>query len=392
MFPCGRAGRWIVGALVVAAVPARAAAQTTAAPPRGVQASVTATTVYDDNVLGQPVAAADEILRLTPSFSVTGGKPRLNLTGSVTFDAERFQSHRDLTTMQARQVETFSGSFRAAPHTTLSFNAGRSSTTNPAELNTLTALNIGRQRASRWQGGSSLHRVLGPTSTLDFGYDLSRDRLSGGTATTTHAVDVRLAKQPSQHSDIYVRVNGRRFEFGAAGTAPVLSTFTNAGWSAHGKSAHVTAEAGVQRTNGAMGSTVDFSAGRKFGQTDLTAGYGRGVTTALGVTGTIAFDHVQVSAVYQGRPTMATAGGTGTGGLRMAARFGASRNQISTATSTSLQWAAELTKPLARMLAVQVSYDGSTQQMLAGALGPALGDIRRNRVTFTLAFLPWSPR
>jgi hypothetical protein len=353
---------------------------------------VTATTVYDDNVLGRPVAAADEILRVTPSFGLMIARPRLSMTGAVSFDAERYQTHRDLTTVQARQVGSFSGAFRAAPHTTLSWNAGQSSTTNPAELNTLTGLNIGRQRASRWQGGSTVKQLLGPHAALDAGYDVTRDQLSGGSVTTTQTVDLRLARQPSQHSDIYVRVNGRRFEFGAAGAAPVQSIFASGGWSAHGKSAHITTEGGVQQTNGVMGSAVDFSAGRKFGQTDLTAGYGRGVTTAIGVAGTIAVDHVQVSAVYQGRPTMRGPAGSGTGGVRMAARVGGSRNQLPTATSTSLQWSADLTKPLSRMLALQIGYDGSTQRAVLAAIGPLGGDIRRNRVTFTLAFLPWSPR
>jgi hypothetical protein len=76
----------------------------------------------------------------------------------------------------------------------------------------------------------------------------------------------------------------------------------------------------------------------------------------------------------------------------MAARVGGSRNQLPTATSTSLQWSADLTKPLSRMLALQIGYDGSSQRAVLAAIGPLGGDIRRNRVTFTLAFLPWSPR
>jgi hypothetical protein len=386
----GRVCRWLVGILVLAGLPARAAAQT--APREAVQASVTATTVYDDNVLGRAIPTADAILRLTPDLHLTLGRPHVTMAFGISFDAERYQTHQDLSTLLARQNGTLSATYQASPRTRWSWTADHSTTTNPMELNTLTALSIERQGASRWQGGSSVRHDIGRHTALDLGYDFNRDALSAGGVTTTHAVNAQLTRMPTVHTDFFLHATGRRFDFGTAGAPAVNSTLVAGGWSARGKSAHITAEAGVEATRVTLGSTVDVSVGRKFGQTDLSGGYGRGTTTAFGVVGAIVVDHFQCSAIYQGRPTMRTVAGHGTNGLRMGVRVGASRNLLPTGSSRGLQWSADLAKPLSSMLSLQLAYDGSTQQGPVGTLGAAGGNVRRNRLMFTLSFFPWSPR
>lgn len=392
MPPIVRAGRRLLGALLVAGVPVSASAQTAA--PRGpVQASVTTTTVFDDNVLGRATPTADAIVRVTPGLNLTLGRPHFRVAFGGSFDAEWYRMHQDLSTAQARQNGTLSVTYEASSRTTWSWTAGQSTTTNPMELNTLTALSIARQRASRWQGGSSVRHQLGRHSSVDLGYDVSRDALSAGNVTTTHTVNAQLTRQPTVHTDLFVHVTGRRFDFGAAGAAPAVnSTQATAGWSVHGKSAHLTAEGGVEAAGRAVRSTVEVSAGRKFSQTDVTGAYGRSTTTAFGVAGVIAVDHVRVGTVYQARPTMRTLAGHGPAGLRIAVNVGASRNQLPTGPTMSYQWSAEVARPLSRLLSVQIGYDGSTQQDALAALGAVGGDVRRNRVTFALSFFPWSPK
>ena len=388
-----RVGRWLVGGLVAAGLPARAAAQTVAAGPRdAVQASVTTTTVFDDNIFGRETAASDAILRVTPGLNLTLVRPHFGMAFGISFDAERYQTHQDLSSVQARQSGTWAASYRASPRTTWSWTADHSTTTNPTELNALTALNVDRQRASRWQGGSAVRQQAGQHAVFDLAYTFSRDALSAASVTTTHTVDARLTRKPTVHTDFFMHAAGRHFDFGKTGIAPVNSTLVTAGWAMHRKSAHLTAEGGVEASHLTLGSTVEVSAGWRFGQTDVTGGYGRGTTTAFGVAGTVAVDHVQGSVIYQGRPTVRAAAGHCTTGLHIGVRVGASRNLLPTGSSTGLQWAADLTRPISRTLSLQIGYDGSTQRGFAGTPGVVVGDVRRNRVMFALSFFPWSPR
>src|SRR5262249_30349918 len=134
-----------------------ASAQTPTAPQTTrstVQPTITASWVYDDNVFAQPTAAADQVLRVTPGLSLIRARPKMVLTGVYSFDAERYQQYTDLTTPNARQKGLFRGEFSPTTRRSFTINGGYYSTTNPAELNTITALTVARQRADRWQGGA----------------------------------------------------------------------------------------------------------------------------------------------------------------------------------------------------------------------------------------------
>jgi hypothetical protein len=364
------------------------------APTGGVQATLNATTLIDDNVFSQTLATADTILRLTPGVAVSRVRPRLSLTGSYSMDAERYGTHAELNTLQARQGGVFTAAFRATSRTSLSWMASQSSTLNPSEFNALTALTLGRVRAMRSQGSSILRHDLAKRTAFDIAYDFSRDELTETRIVTlTHGLDAHLTHQIGTRVSTYVRVNGRLFDFGTGPTPRVTSSLAAGGWTMRGRVTHATVEAGAQQTNGTWGYTAEATLGRTLGPADVLGSYGRGIATAIGVSGPVTSDHLQVRATFQRRAGASRGGGAGRATTRpqLGLAAGAFRSQLPSGQSNSYQWSVQLTQPLTRRLSLQGGYDAAIQRSRGGIL-PLVGEIRRNRLLFALSLSTGSVR
>jgi len=173
-------------ALAVLALTARtASAQATEPAPQTrstVQPTIGASIVFDDNVFAQQTSNADTVLRISPGLSLIRVRPKAIFTGTYFLDAEKYQRFTELTTPQARQNGMFLAEFNPTRRRFWSVTGGYFSTTNPAELNTITALTVTRQRADRLQGGAKFRQELSRRVTFETGYTATHDDfVNGGT-------------------------------------------------------------------------------------------------------------------------------------------------------------------------------------------------------------------
>jgi opacity protein-like surface antigen len=376
-----------------------AAAQTPTPPPaprNGVQPFVMVGVRFDDNVFSRSktAATADSILRVTPGVIAVRTRPTLTLSASYMLDAERYQDHPNLTTPQARQTGSLTMTLRPDARTAVVLRSGYFRTLDASELNQTSGLTTIRARAQRWQVGAGLRRTLTPRVTMEMGYDFSHDAIVLRDATQTHMVDGRFTRLFSQHAAVYGRVTVRRFDFGSA--AAMSTLFTAAGWSLTTNVLHVSVEAGPQQLSGAGASTtigpaVEASIGRQVDVADITLSYGRGQTTALGLSNAIRSDHLQVATVWRRRGPL-PGPGQGPQAAQLTLRGGFYRNQLGATSTRTYQFSAEFLKGLTSRMAILLGYDTSAQNGQLGAGGTAPGGIRRNQITVSLSVSPWKVR
>src|SRR5688500_5355828 len=112
-----------------------------------VQPSITSGLVFDNNIFFSEERVDDLIWRVTPELVVTRETPFGSFLGRYGFDAERYRTQTDLTTMFARQDASISVTTRPGVSTSATFDAGIDSTLRPSELNLSTQLATGRRRA-----------------------------------------------------------------------------------------------------------------------------------------------------------------------------------------------------------------------------------------------------
>jgi len=139
--------------------------------------------------------------RLTPSFDSEYRDQRLRLSGRYTFDAERYDAHESLSTVDARQQGAVDLRYSLTSRVVWSAGGEIARTRMPSELFAETGLLLPRARASRVTGRSTLTRELGPRTEGVAGYVFSEDRIQGGitlrTHTATFGVDRRLSSRTS---------------------------------------------------------------------------------------------------------------------------------------------------------------------------------------------------
>jgi len=357
-----------------------------------VQPTIGASIVFDDNVFAQQTSNADTVLRISPGLSLIRVRPKAIFTGTYFLDAEKYQRFTELTTPQARQNGMFLAEFNPTRRRFWSVTGGYFSTTNPAELNTITALTVTRQRADRLQGGAKFRQELSRRVTFETGYTATHDDFVNG-GTIAHLAEARLGHHLTSHSEVFARGQLQRFDFGIRGGVTVSNQLTG-GWTWHGKDGHFGVEGGASNTRGEVQSTGNFSLGREFGRTDITGSYGRDVTSAVGYIGAITVDHVEfsLSRVPRGHVPTAEIPGRQPPGVRLAVRAGAARNVFPTGELRSYHAGFEFGTRVTETLLFVTDIEATMQDNVTFLTGIPTGDIIRNRAVISLQYSPWSVR
>lgn len=356
-----------------------------------VQPSITAAVVYDDNVFGNGSNTPDSVLRVTPGISLIRVRPRAVLTAVYFLDAERYQRYSELTTPQARQTGTFTAFFSPTPRRAWEVGVGYFSTTNPTELNTLTSINVGRQRADRWSTSGMFRQQLGRQTTFEVNYLAMRDQYRTG-ATFENGWEARLGHRPTARTEFFIRENTRFIDFGSTGN--FTRNMVSAGYGWRDRDLHWTAEGGGATTSGEPMWTAMGTLGREFGFNDITGSYGRSTTTAIGIPTPIVVDYMDVAFTRTPRVRVPSAEQPGRQprGFRFAFRVGMSRNTLPVGEARAYRLWIEVAKPLSSTLLLVAIVDGTKQDTVGTTVFGLGGDILRNRVSLSLQFSPWSPR
>lgn len=169
---------------------------------------------YDDNLFLDPEQAeADYFTRITPGLQTGYRSGRVQVTGSAQFDAERYNRHSELDTMQARRNVGLDLSGMVTPRLTLLANATYTHTTTPGELNLLSGLVVGRNPADRFAVRPSLVYRTSPRGRLMAGYMASYDRLEGFTDALTQESTVEYRHAVTSRTFLSTDYTFRMFDF-----------------------------------------------------------------------------------------------------------------------------------------------------------------------------------
>jgi hypothetical protein len=357
--------RCITAAAIVAATAAGASAQGISMDP-----SVHIGQVFDDNLFNTPAGEADAIVRLGARLDARYDSERQTLTSHYAIDADRFTHHPELTTAHARQDAGIDAHYSATRRLSLAVAAAWADTQTPAELNADSGIAPGRARAARLSAHPSVSYQIAERSSATIAYTAAHDRMNGvdlTTQTTTAFVD----RHATARDLVRWEYTCQHYSFNDVDRR--LSQVAAMEWTRElTRAITVTLGGGPRLTDGRL--SADLSAGIRRGwrSGDGSIAYSRTQTTLIGLVG-VADTHGV------------------TGRFALSSRAGAAlrvepavvRTAQAGLASTVYHMSFGGVWPIARPLALDVSYDVSSQQGNL-YLGRPLETIGRNVITVNL--------
>ena len=266
--------------------------------------SIAVTQVYDSNLFFTTSdRQADAIWRVTPAIDAEYRSMPWTLIGRFTFDAERFNTHPELDTVQARQQATLDLRYRATPRLTLGGSTEFATTQTPGEFNVETALTLARATATRVAARPSATYQFDALTQARLEYSYTDDRLAGMPRVRVQVAAASLDRHVSPRDTASVSYGVRHFLFGAddVTTSQVLSV----GWT-HSMSplASLTLNGGPRVSNGVPAPELSASLRYHVRPGDLALTYSRGQTTLVGLPGTVDTHGVTATATYAPRRSL----------------------------------------------------------------------------------------
>ncbi len=169
---------------------------------------------YDDNLFATAANRQEDwITRIGPAVEIGDRSEAFTYLARYGFDAEMFRDHQGLNQTLARQDGRFDMLWVPSARVKVTGRAGYDQTHTPGELTVLTGLELGRQRAERFEAGGALAWKFGARSEATFGYDWNRDRIAGGIRGDTQAPRFGLERKVSARSALTLEYTLRRFDF-----------------------------------------------------------------------------------------------------------------------------------------------------------------------------------
>jgi hypothetical protein len=242
--------------------------------------------VYDDNVYHRPAAESDVSIRFSPRLDAVRRSERLDMSGRLELDADRFARHPELTTATAREAATFDMRYAASRRLSLGGAAAFTATETPADLNELTALTPGRARAQRLMLHPSATYSFGsgPRADLTVNYLLTADTLEGGVGVTTQTASASVDRHVSARDGVRAEYLEQRFVFDT-GQAAASRAFT-AEWTREmDRRLTLTLRGGPRVTAGVLAPDLLVSARLALRAGSISLSYQQTQTTLIGLAG-----------------------------------------------------------------------------------------------------------
>jgi hypothetical protein len=263
--------------------------------------SIGVTQVYDSNLFFTASdRQSDSIWRVSPAIEPEYRSMPWTWIGRFGLDAERFATHPDLDTVQARAHASVDLQYRPTPRLAIGAATEFAKTQTPGELNVETALTLARARASRLAMHPSATYAFGAVTQGKLDYSYTDDRLAGSPRLRAQAATVGLERHMSPRDTASLSYGVRQYLFGArdATTSQVLSV----GWT-HGMTplASLTLQGGPRVSDGVPAPELSASLRYHVRPGDLVLTYARGQTTLVGLDGTVDTHGLAATAIYRPR-------------------------------------------------------------------------------------------
>jgi hypothetical protein len=340
------------GLVCVLAVPGAAGAQGVfrATP------SVSVTQQHDSNVFSTSIdPESDFVTRVSSGIESEYRSPLWTMSARYFLDNERFADHTELDSMDARQRAAFAFGRSLTPRTAWIVDAEFLKTRTPGELNEATGLTFTRAAARRLSAHSSITRHLNPLVSGTIDYTVTEDHLAGASGATTHAAVVEVQRRRSARETVTLDYRFRNFAFVSGGTASASSATSHAvtlGWTrAITSRLRISLDGGPRVTNASAAAELLASVQYQHAPGDLSVTYIRTQATVIGLAG--AADTQSLSA---------TASRTVWSSVRMRVGPSVFRSTFGGARADAYVFTVDITRPIARGLAIDVALDNSLQR------------------------------
>jgi len=376
------AGLALLGATPALAQPAQAPAPAPARQPVFTP-RVDVGVVYDDNLFSQPNASFDTILRISPTLAIFRETQVHTFSTQYSFDAERYQDFKDLSSPFVRQNASANWTARPNPRTTVGLLGDYWRTQTPTDLNLTTGLVAVRQLATQWSAGTEITRVFTPRTSFLVGYRFSQSDLAdvGAVDTATQTGNARLTRRVNPRTDLRLAYVGEHWsftpgdtEFSHLGTIGFTRQLTDA--------TSLTMDGGPRFAAGLLRPELTATLARRVAErVDLSLAYAHSQSIAIGVAGLIEVDSVQAAATWR-HPQVWE--------VRLAG--GGFRNVLSGTEVQAFDAEVEISRALGAGLWFVAHGSATFNTRVATGDVPDEQQIRRNVFGVSLRVDPWSPR
>ena len=259
-------------------------------------------------------------------------------------DAERFQSHPELSSVVARLTTMFEATVRASTYTTLVFDGGYANTLTPGDLNLATGLGAPRSRAWEWRGTTGLRRTLTPIVSLGAGYEFKGEFIPEGIRVETHEVDLWLRRQLGTGDEIRAKYVSGLFVFDPGETIPSETILLG---STRGLTDTVSVkfDGGVRHILGAIRPEIAATIAQRSKSAQVSLSYAVSHVTAIGLPAAIDVQSAQAEVRYH--PSI---------GTQAAVQGGLFVNRVGTSTARVYRVSASVVRRINRTLSFSVGY------------------------------------
>jgi hypothetical protein len=224
------------------------------------------------------------------------------MVGRFTFDVERFASHPELTTVDARQRAGATVTYRPTRRLAVAADAELLKTRTPAELNALTNVTLARARAQRASAHASVTRQLDMVTAGTIDYRYAADHIEGAPGTRTHTLTIGADRHRSQRDVVSVNYRLNQFQFGATSAT---SHAVDLGWThAITHRASVSLGGGPRVTGGSLAPDLSASIRYQFQLGEWSLAYARTQTTVIGLAGVTDAQSLSATAAWLPRPSL----------------------------------------------------------------------------------------
>jgi hypothetical protein len=258
------------------------------------RASVSSAYAFDDNlfaVADQP--EADVIVRFGPAFEAGYVSRPLALAARYAFDSERYLHHDRLNKNVGRQDAAIELRHELTKRLAMNVRGAFLETQTPRDFNLASGIAAGLAPATRASANASATYEWNRANSLNVDYEFARDAVVGGVGTEHHTarvgVDRRFGIRNSRRIDY--RVRSFVFDDHVAKTAHVITI----GW-AHAltKLMGVEVDLGPRLSERTVRPEISALLRGRLKRGEVSVGYSRTQTTAVGETGAIELERAVV--------------------------------------------------------------------------------------------------
>lgn len=251
--------------------------------------SISASTVYDDNLFAGTSGDVGVMSHLRPAFEVNYESPTFTFFSFGSFDMQR-SNHPALNTFDARRHGTLDVHHRITPGTTLGFGLRYDRTETPGEINLDSGILGPRKTAERFEANPSVAVHVRPRTIVSVSYDGTTESLVDDINGTLHVGRAGVTRQTSTRDEVTVSYLGRTFvdRFGTETSHAALL-----GWTRElAYATRLTLQGGPRVSTYGSGVVPEFLAGltRNTHVVRIALDYVHGETIVLGIRGPVAVD------------------------------------------------------------------------------------------------------